>query len=101
MAVKMPQPLGGVFSVVAFAMKHGLLPGIRPGAPAFLFIHGGGFIDCGVDFCDPNHPLVNVLGADLRGLPPATVITWRRSRRDQSTCGGAGLVSERPPTMYR
>jgi acetyl esterase/lipase len=27
-------------------------PGTRPGAPAFLFIHGGGFIDCGVDFCD-------------------------------------------------
>jgi acetyl esterase len=103
MPAKMPQPLGGVFSVVTFAMKHGLLPGpekslekphderlkrvtpafmvkrgpavdtqdvivdgrdgpiparvysrpgTRPGAPAFLFIHGGGFIDCGVDFCD-------------------------------------------------
>jgi acetyl esterase len=29
-------------------------------------IYGGG---------DPDNPLVNVLGADLRGLPPATVIT--------------------------
>jgi acetyl esterase len=27
-------------------------PGIKPGAPAILFIHGGAFIDCGVDFCD-------------------------------------------------
>ena len=27
-------------------------PGTRPGAPAILFIHGGGFIDGGVDFCD-------------------------------------------------
>jgi acetyl esterase len=26
-------------------------PGIGPGAPAILFIHGGGFIDGGVDFC--------------------------------------------------
>ena len=24
---------------------------------------------------DPDNPLVNVLGADLRGLPPATVVT--------------------------
>ena len=24
---------------------------------------------------DPGHPLVNLLGADLRGLPPATVVT--------------------------
>jgi acetyl esterase len=24
----------------------------RAGAPAILFIHGGGFVDCGVDFCD-------------------------------------------------
>jgi len=27
-------------------------PGTRPGAPAILFIHGGAFIDLGVDFCD-------------------------------------------------
>jgi acetyl esterase len=27
-------------------------PGTRAGAPAMLFIHGGGFVDCGVDFCD-------------------------------------------------
>ncbi len=103
MPAKMPQPLGGVFSVVKFAVKHGLMPapdkalkkphgerlkrvtpafmvkpgpavdtqdvvvegrdgpiparvytrpGVKPGAPAILFIHGGAFIDCGVDFCD-------------------------------------------------
>jgi acetyl esterase len=100
---KMPQPLGGVFSVLKFATKHRLMPGpdkalkkphderlkrttpafmvragpavdtqdvvvegrngaiparvytrpgVKPGAPAILFIHGGAFIDCGVDFCD-------------------------------------------------
>jgi acetyl esterase/lipase len=27
-------------------------PDQKPGAPAILFIHGGGFVDCGVDFCD-------------------------------------------------
>jgi acetyl esterase len=27
-------------------------PDVQPGAPAILFIHGGGFIDGGVDFCD-------------------------------------------------
>ncbi|HTO55356.1 MAG TPA: alpha/beta hydrolase fold domain-containing protein [Myxococcota bacterium] len=27
-------------------------PDTRPGAPAILFIHGGGFVDGGVDFCD-------------------------------------------------
>jgi acetyl esterase len=27
-------------------------PGTRPGAPAILFIHGGAFIDLGVDHCD-------------------------------------------------
>jgi acetyl esterase len=27
-------------------------PDVQPGAPAILFIHGGGFIECGVDFCD-------------------------------------------------
>ena len=27
-------------------------PDTRPGAPAILFIHGGGFVDCGIDFCD-------------------------------------------------
>ncbi|HTO54820.1 MAG TPA: alpha/beta hydrolase [Myxococcota bacterium] len=27
-------------------------PDQRPGAPAILFIHGGGFVDGGVDFCD-------------------------------------------------
>jgi acetyl esterase len=27
-------------------------PDTQPGAPAILFIHGGGFVDCGVDFCD-------------------------------------------------
>ena len=27
-------------------------PGTQPGAPAYLFIHGGGFIDGGIDFCD-------------------------------------------------
>jgi acetyl esterase len=27
-------------------------PGTRFGAPAILFIHGGGFVDGGVDFCD-------------------------------------------------
>jgi acetyl esterase len=27
-------------------------PGTKPGTPAILFIHGGAFIDCGVDFCD-------------------------------------------------
>jgi acetyl esterase len=27
-------------------------PGTTPGAPAILFIHGGGFVDGGVDFCD-------------------------------------------------
>jgi acetyl esterase len=103
MPAKMPQPLGGVFGLVSFAMKHGLAadpakalrkphddrlkrvppafmvrpgpavstadvsvagrdgpiaarvytrPGTKPGAPAILFIHGGGFVDCGVDFCD-------------------------------------------------
>lgn len=103
MPAKMPQPLGGVFSVVKFAVRHGLMPapdkalkkphderlkrvtpafmvkpgpavdtqdvvvegrngpiparvytrpGVKPGAPAILFIHGGAFIDCGVDFCD-------------------------------------------------
>jgi acetyl esterase len=99
----MPQPLGGVFGLVKFAMKLGLAPdpakalskphderlkrvtpgfmikpgpavgtqdvivegrdgpvparvytrpGTKPGTPAILFIHGGGFVDCGVDFCD-------------------------------------------------
>src|SRR5580704_18506811 len=94
---KMPQPLGGVFSVLKFATKHRLMPGpdkalkkphderlkrttpafmvragpavdtqdvvvegrngaiparvytrpgVKPGAPAILFIHGGAFIDC-------------------------------------------------------
>jgi acetyl esterase len=27
-------------------------PGTRPGAPAILFIHGGGFVDLDLDFCD-------------------------------------------------
>ena len=27
-------------------------PDVHPGAPAILFIHGGGFVDGGVDFCD-------------------------------------------------
>jgi len=27
-------------------------PDLQPGAPAILFIHGGGFVDGGVDFCD-------------------------------------------------
>jgi len=27
-------------------------PDAQPGAPAVLFIHGGGFVDGGVDFCD-------------------------------------------------
>jgi acetyl esterase len=27
-------------------------PDVQPGAPAILFIHGGGFVDGGVDFCD-------------------------------------------------
>ncbi|HTO09818.1 MAG TPA: alpha/beta hydrolase [Myxococcota bacterium] len=27
-------------------------PDVKPGAPAILFIHGGGFVDGGVDFCD-------------------------------------------------
>jgi acetyl esterase len=100
---KMPQPLRGVFGLLAFATKLGLLPGpakalrkphderlkrvtpgfmtkpgpavdtrdvivegrggpiparvytrpgTKPGTPAILFIHGGGFVDCGVDFCD-------------------------------------------------
>jgi len=99
----MPQPLGGVFSLIKVATKYGLAPdpakalqkphderlkrvtpwfmckpgppvdtrdvvvagrdgpiparvytrpGTRPGAPAILFIHGGAFIDLGVDFCD-------------------------------------------------
>ena len=103
MPARIPQPLGGVFSAVRFATRHGLAPapgkrlevphderlkrvtpafmckpgpavgtqdvvvagrdgpiparvytraGTRPGAPAILFIHGGGFIDGGVDFCD-------------------------------------------------
>jgi acetyl esterase len=99
----MPQPLGGVFSLIKVATKYGLAPdpakalqkphderlkrvtpwfmckpgppvdtrdvvvagrdgpiparvytrpGTRPGASAILFIHGGAFIDLGVDFCD-------------------------------------------------
>ena len=28
------------------------VPIVQPGAPAILFIHGGGFVDGGVDFCD-------------------------------------------------
>jgi acetyl esterase len=99
----MPQPLGGVFSLIKVATKYGLAPdpakalqkphderlkrvtpwfmckpgppvdtrdvvvagrdgpiparvytrpGTRPGAPAILFIHGGAFVDLGVDFCD-------------------------------------------------
>jgi acetyl esterase len=103
MPAKMPQPLGGVFSLIKVATKYGLAPdpakalqkphderlkrvtpwfmckpgppvdtrdvmvdgrdgpiparvytrpGTRPGAPAILFIHGGAFIDLGVDFCD-------------------------------------------------
>jgi hypothetical protein len=58
MPAKMPQPLGGVFSVLAFAMRHGLLPGPEKALEKphderlKLFIHGGAFIDCGVDFCD-------------------------------------------------
>ena len=27
-------------------------PDTQPGAPAILFIHGGGFVECGIDFCD-------------------------------------------------
>ena len=27
-------------------------PDVRPGAPAILFIHGGGFVDFGLDLCD-------------------------------------------------
>jgi acetyl esterase len=27
-------------------------PDTKPGQPAILFIHGGGFIDAGIDFCD-------------------------------------------------
>ncbi|HTO56177.1 MAG TPA: alpha/beta hydrolase fold domain-containing protein, partial [Pseudomonadales bacterium] len=27
-------------------------PDVQPNAPAIFFIHGGGFIECGVDFCD-------------------------------------------------
>src|SRR5262245_49777400 len=27
-------------------------PDVKPGAPAILFIHGGGFVDCGLDLCD-------------------------------------------------
>jgi len=27
-------------------------PDLEPGVPAYLFIHGGGFIECGVDFTD-------------------------------------------------
>lgn len=27
-------------------------PDVQPGAPAILFIHGGGFIDFGIDLCD-------------------------------------------------
>jgi acetyl esterase len=99
----MPQPLGGVFSLIKVATKYGLAPdpakalqkphderlkrvtpwfmckpgppvdtrdvvvagrdgpiparvytrpGTRPGSSAILFIHGGAFIDLGVDFCD-------------------------------------------------
>jgi acetyl esterase len=45
----------------------GLMPGVsRKEGELMVRIYGGG---------DPDNPLVNVLGADLRGLPPATVIT--------------------------
>lgn len=38
---------GGPIPVRAYAR-----PGLEPGAPGYLFIHGGGFIDGGVDFTD-------------------------------------------------
>jgi acetyl esterase len=46
---------------------NGLMPGVdRKAGQLMVQVYGGD---------DPHNPLVNVLGADLRGLPPATVIT--------------------------
>jgi acetyl esterase len=45
----------------------GLMPGVnRQAGELMVRLYGGG---------DPDNPLINVLGADLHGLPPATVIT--------------------------
>ena len=66
--------------------------GTRPGAPAILFIHGGGFVDGGVDFCDnvqrglAHRTGYVVVGLSYR-LAPST-----RSRPPSTTartcCGG-------------
>ncbi len=48
----------------------GLMPGVNRNAGELMVrLYGGD---------DPHNPLVNVLGADLHGLPPATVITCGR-----------------------
>jgi acetyl esterase len=45
----------------------GLMPGVdRKAGELMVRVYAGG---------DPHNPLVHLLGADLRGLPPATVIT--------------------------
>ena len=44
-------------------------PGLQPGAPAILFIHGGGFIDGGLDFTDNiQRGLANRTGYVVVGL---------------------------------
>ena len=54
-------------SLTAPDWDSGLMPGVdRKAGQAMVRLYGGD---------DPHNPLVNVLGADLRGLPPATVIT--------------------------
>jgi acetyl esterase len=54
-------------SLTAPDWDSGLMPGVdRKAGQMMVRLYGGD---------DPHNPLVNVLGADLRGLPPATVIT--------------------------
>jgi acetyl esterase len=54
-------------SLTAPDWDSGLMPGVdRKAGEMMVRLYGGE---------DPHSPLVNVLGADLRGLPPATVIT--------------------------